>query len=111
MGPALTKEEIEDLLSKLDASTQELLNSDDFQAGCKKSFEEADTNKSGAIDGEELALAVRLSVPQNFTDKKNLTGNDVSKIILCFDANKDGKIESSEFTRFSKWVVAMYVKE
>merc|ERR1719282_2119423 len=99
MKPALSQKDIDNCLTKLDTKVQDLLKSDDFTATCKTAFTDADTNKNGALDGEELAQAVRVSVPEQFTQALKLNGENIKRLILSFDANKNGKIELDEFSR------------
>jgi len=58
-----------------------------------------------------LIQAVQLSVPEHFLKGKKLEGEKAKELIMGFDANKNGKIESEEFCNFCKWVMVHLVTD
>mmetsp|Transcript_48810 Transcript_48810/g.136631 ORF Transcript_48810/g.136631 Transcript_48810/m.136631 type:complete len:170 (+) Transcript_48810:125-634(+) len=111
MSPMFSAEEIDNFINKLPEETRAPLQGAEFAELCTQDFQKLDVNKNGALDGEELAAAVRQTIPESFQNHLRLDSDDVTGLILAFDANKNGKIELDEFTKFAKWVLAVHVCE
>lgn len=104
----MTEEEVDFYLANFDAGVQVVLRSPEFAEECSRTFLEIDTNKSGALDGEDLAQALCVALAQEFCTRMNIDGEKMAQIIMTFDANKNDKIELDEFSRFCRWVLALY---
>ena len=72
------------------------------------SFEQADKNKDGFLDAEELARAFRGPSAKVIVDKIGVSRelHPDHAFMDAWDADKDGKISKSEFERYEAKVIA-----
>ena len=80
-------------------------NKEEFEKTAKKGFEEADTNKNGAIDFDEVQ-----KILINFAKHNNLitpTKKEVENVYTQLDKDKNGKVDFEEFKVFFKKFLEM----
>lgn len=109
--PDWSETAVQAILGKLDQEMQDYLQSAEFEMECKRRFDELDANGNGVLDGEELIQAVTSALPTQYSNRMELTRDSMKELIKSFDANVDGKIQLEEFSRFSRWVMAVHFKE
>lgn len=106
---------VESLLGHLPADVHASLEDKVFQQRCHQSFrdivakrEQGNSKDPEQLEWDELSEAVHRSVPDTFM-KNRLHTEDISKLILAFDMNSNGRISKGEFVLFCMWCVAMDV--
>jgi len=107
---------VESLLAHLPPDVHASLEDKAFQKRCHQTFREIAGRKKGEtktkgpafLEGDQLIEAVHRSIPQSFLQDR-LHASDLSKLVLAFDADADGRIGKHEFDLFCMWVVGMEV--
>jgi len=107
---------VESLLAHLPPDVHASLEDKAFQKKCHQTFREivgrkkGDTKTMGPafLEGDQLIEAVHRSIPQSFVQDR-LHASDLSKLVLAFDSDADGRIGKHDFDLFCMWVVAMEV--
>lgn len=102
------KADREETMAKLDRQVtrkiEDIIDSPEFKAKCKKAFQEADKDKNGKLDLSELQHVVLFDLSE--TEKANVTKHHLfDEAFRSQDANKDNFIDPAEFEEVMKWII------